>query len=138
VDLRHALVTGTLGRPQFRLRDCSRWPEKAGCGQECLAQVEEQPEGCLVRHVLEGWYRGKACAYCGHTFDAVRWHDHKPGLRAPDGGFREWSQVPPDEVPTVLATHRPVCWNCLVTEGFRRRFPELVVERPPRPPVQPD
>jgi hypothetical protein len=29
----------------------------------------------------------------------------------------------------VFSTHRPVCWNCHVTETFRRLHPELVVDR---------
>jgi hypothetical protein len=133
VDMRYTLLTGAVGRPHFRLKDCSRWPEKAGCGQMCLMEVEESPQGCLVRHVLEDWYAGKSCSYCGHPFGAIHWHDHKPGLRASDGRFVEWTEVAPEDVPSVLADHRPVCWNCLVAEGFRRRFPDRVVERPPRP-----
>lgn len=135
LDLRYALATGAVGRPHFRLKDCSRWPEKAGCGQMCLMEIEESPQGCLVRHVLEDWYRGRSCAYCGHPFGAIHWHDHRPGLRAPDGRFVEWREVAPERVPSVLADHQPVCWNCLVVEGFRRRFPERIVERPPQPPA---
>ena len=124
------MAGAVVGRPELRLRDCSRWPERAGCGQVCLTQVEESPEACLVRTMLERWYEGKRCAYCRRAFAAIRWHDHKPGLRAPDGGVREWSDVPPETLTEVLRTHRPVCRNCLVAEGFRLRFPELVVERP--------
>jgi hypothetical protein len=36
-------------------------------------------------------------------------------------------------VVDVLATHRPVCWNCAVAEGFRRAHPELVTDRQARP-----
>ena len=48
LDLRYAVATGVVGRPTFRLKDCSRWPEKAGCGQMCLMEIEESPQGCLV------------------------------------------------------------------------------------------
>jgi hypothetical protein len=44
VDLRFAMVGSIVGRPELRLRDCSRWPERGGCGQVCLSQVEELPE----------------------------------------------------------------------------------------------
>src|SRR5512142_2861678 len=30
---------------RFRLANCSRWPEKAGCGQECLSEVERDLGG---------------------------------------------------------------------------------------------
>ena len=133
LDLRYAMVGSIVGRPELRLRDCSRWPEKAGCGQVCLAQVEESGESCLARTMLERWYADKSCAYCRRAFGAIQWHDHKPGLRTPEGRLREWRDVPPETLPEVLLTHNPVCWNCVVSEGFRQRFPELVVDRPPRP-----
>jgi len=44
VDLQYAIVGSIAGRPELRLRDCSRWPERRGCGQVCLSQVEELPE----------------------------------------------------------------------------------------------
>jgi len=28
-------------RPLLRLKDCTRWPERAGCGQECVARLEK-------------------------------------------------------------------------------------------------
>jgi hypothetical protein len=133
LDLRYAMTGAIVGRPELSLRDCSRWPERKGCGQMCLAQVEESPESCLVRVMLEKWYEGKRCAYCRRAFGAIHWHDHKPGLRSPEGRLREWPAVPPETLPEVLLTHSPVCWNCLIAEGFRQRFPELVVDRPPRP-----
>jgi hypothetical protein len=29
-----------LSQPHLRLSECSRWPERQGCGQECLSQIE--------------------------------------------------------------------------------------------------
>lgn len=132
MDLRYAMVGAIVGRPELRLRDCSRWPERSGCGQTCLAEVEESPMGCLVRTMLQRWYDDRTCAYCRKAFGPIHWHHHKPALRAPDGRLVEWSDVPPETLPEVLMTHQAVCWNCLIAEGFRVRFPELVVERPPR------
>jgi hypothetical protein len=133
VDLSHAVLGSLAGRPDLRLRDCTRWPERRTCGQTCLMQIEESPGDCLVRVMLERWYEGRSCVYCAKPFDVIRWHDHRPGLRAPDGRLREWSRIRPETLREVLASHEPVCWNCLMTEGFRKRFPELVVERPPHP-----
>jgi hypothetical protein len=130
MNLRLAIEGAIVGHPHLQLRDCSRWPERSGCDQACLTQVEESPEGCLVRQVLERWYADRACAYCRKPFGLIHWHDHKPGLRGPDGGLREWREVAPETLPDVLRTHAPVCWNCLIAEGFRLRFPDLVVERP--------
>lgn len=130
LDLGFAVSGAVLGRPELRLRDCSRWPEKQGCGQMCLAQVEESPQSCLVRAMLDRFYEGKRCVYCRRAFGPIRWHDNKPGLRSPEGGLREWVEIVPETLPDVLRTHQPVCWNCLVAEGFRVSFPDLVVERP--------
>jgi len=43
-----AAVGAFLTEPTLRLRDCSRWPERQDCGQECLQQIEVDPENCLV------------------------------------------------------------------------------------------
>jgi hypothetical protein len=40
VDAARVAVSAWGGPPDVRLKDCSRWPEKAGCEQECLSQVE--------------------------------------------------------------------------------------------------
>jgi len=32
-----------LSAPCLHLSECSRWPMRQGCGQECLSQIEERP-----------------------------------------------------------------------------------------------
>ena len=132
VDAHHAAWSTPQGRPHLRLEDCTRWPEKAGCGQDCLSQIEASPEGCRVRSILTDWYTGKSCAFCGRTFDDIHWHDHKPALLAPDGSLTTWKSFAPEQVMDVLASHKPVCWDCHLAESFRRDHPELVTERPER------
>jgi hypothetical protein len=133
LDLKYSAVHSAFGRPHFRLKDCSRWPERAGCGQMCLGDLEAAPHDCLVRTVLARFYAGRRCAFCRRPFGEIHWHDHKPALVGKDGVTRAWADVPPETVPSVLATHHPVCWNCHVAETFRRQHPDMVVERPPRP-----
>jgi hypothetical protein len=130
VDAAHAARRAAQGRAELRLESCTRWPEKRSCGQECLAQVEAAPEACLLRTILSDWYQGRSCASCGKPFHARHWHDHEPGLRAPDGTIRGWDGFRPEEVVDVLATHAPLCWSCRVAEGFRKEHPELVTDRP--------
>jgi hypothetical protein len=130
VDARHAAATTLQGRPELRLHACSRWPEKAGCGQECLRQIEAAPEECLVRRILTRWYEGKACVYCHRAFGTIHWHDYKPTLLAPDGRTVEWRELPVEQIPAALALDKPVCWNCHIAETFRREHPDLVVDRP--------
>ncbi len=32
-----------LGEPCLRLTECSRWPARRGCGQDCLREIEAHP-----------------------------------------------------------------------------------------------
>ena len=32
-----------LDEPCLRISECSRWPMRGGCGQDCLRQIEAQP-----------------------------------------------------------------------------------------------
>ena len=43
-----AAAQSLVGAPEIRLRECTRWPEKEACGQDCLAQIKEAPHACLV------------------------------------------------------------------------------------------
>lgn len=123
VDARHALFGG------LRLQNCSRWPEKQGCGQQCLAEIAGAADGCLVRNRLAEWYAGKACVLCGKTFHAIQWAERKPALVDAAGTLVEWTQIPAERLPEVLESHRPVCFDCGVVETFRCINPELVTDR---------
>jgi hypothetical protein len=130
VDEKHAAASTWLRDTELRLASCSRWPEREGCGQECLAQIEAAPEGCLVRNMLIAWYRGSTCAFCHKEIPEIHWSDHKPAILSPDGRTIEWSDVRPEDLPGVFATHWRVCWNCHIAQSFRAQFPGLAVERP--------
>ena len=128
LDAAHAAVLTALGFPRFRLKDCSRWRERGPCEQPCLRQIEQASEDCLVRQIVTRWYEGKRCAYCRKPVSSVDWL-HKPSLRDGRGRTVQWNDVPPENLPEVLATFAPVCWSCHMTETFRRVHPELVLER---------
>jgi hypothetical protein len=131
VNAAYAAVT-TLRKDEacFRLRDCSRWPERRDCGQECLRQIEAAPEGCLVRYMLANWYVGRLCVYCRKPLAEMNWAEHKPALMTPELKTVEWADVPPETLPQLLSVALPVCWNCHIAETFRREHPDLVVNRP--------
>lgn len=40
VDAARVATSAWRGVPDVRLKHCSRWPERATCGQDCLIQVE--------------------------------------------------------------------------------------------------
>jgi len=122
-----------LSEPTLRLKECSRWPERQGCGQECLQQIEADPEKCLVWNMVSTWYEGKECVFCHKPIAPLHHVDHAPALLGPDFRTSEWKDVRPEQLPRIFSTHQPVCWNCHVAETFRRLHPELVVDRPADP-----
>ena len=128
----HVAVNVALfaGGPAPRLKSCTRWPEKEGCDQACVRELEAEPHRTLVQAIAADWYTGKSCVYCQSAIDDIVWHERPPALRAPDGTTRDWKSVAPHQLPDVLATHLPVCWRCHVTESFRRDHVEWVIERP--------
>ena len=130
IDVKHAAFTALRGDSELRLKDCTRWPERQECGQECLLQIEAGPEDCLVRGMLVKWYEGKNCAFCDKPFEEIHLLDNKPAFLTPEGKIANWSDVPPETLRKVFVTHKPVCWDCSVAEAFREEYPELVVERP--------
>lgn len=117
---------------RLRLSNCSRWPEKAGCGQECLAEVERDPAACLVRTIVAGWYRGQSCVFCGKPIPDVTWTEHRPALLSPDRVTVSWKDVKPETLPDIFSTHKPVCWDCHVVQSVVREHPDLVTVRPAR------
>ena len=138
VDTRRAAVTAAYLKPELRLQQCTRWPERQDCGQECLSRIEASPADCLVRTMLTDWYRERSCAFCGTGFQQVGSYDHtlyfgydkRPALVSSDGKLVEWLSMPVEALPQALTTHKPVCWNCLIAQTFRQKYPELVVDRP--------
>jgi hypothetical protein len=141
LDVGHA-VGYAMGHPAdlslwsggaLRLASCSRWPEKSGCGQQCLSQIQASPEDCLVRNILTRWYQGKSCAWCGRPFDEVQWDVRKPALLDANGASLEWTAVPADRLQETLAVARPVCFACHMANTLVREHPELAVERPALP-----
>lgn len=132
IDTKAALRSTLTGRPKTQLKACTRWHERAGCGQECLEQIETSPEGCRVLSLLEGWYRGKSCVLCGRAFGMIRWYDHKPGLVNADRKMFSWDELEAKELDEIFAKYYPLCWDCHTTERFIEQNPEKVVFRPDR------
>jgi hypothetical protein len=129
VDTRHVLLMTLEGKTDLRLKSCSRWPEHQNCGQECLRQIEAAPEECLVRHILTEWYKGKNCAVCGTPIGEIHWADNEPALLSAQNQTVEWHEVQAADLPAVLASHQPVCWNCHVVNRMVGEHSELVINR---------
>lgn len=128
-DALHVASGAVRGKHEVRLRDCTRWPERQNCGQECLAELEESPEDCLLRNMLTDWYEGKSCAICKKPFGEIEWHDHRPALLDLEGKSFEWEEFPPEKIVDLLDDYQPICWDCHIAEKFRREHPDLVTDR---------
>lgn len=120
-----------LSEPTLHLKECSRWPERQSCGEECLQQIEADPEKCLVWNIVAKWYEGKACVFCRKPIRPLSRADHAPALLGKDFRTTEWKNMLPEDLPEIFATHQPVCWDCHIAETFRRMHPELVIDRRP-------
>jgi hypothetical protein len=136
VDAWKSGLSAALGDDRRRLTACSRWPEKEGCDQACLAEIAESPNGCLVRSVVADWYAGRRCVSCGRSIAPLHAADRRPALRSPQGHAVALSEIRPLDLDAVLARHEPLCANCYDAASFREHFPGLAVERP-QPPSAP-
>ena len=129
VDALKAARVASMGKQWIQLDQCSRWPERKNCGQECLSQIHADPENCLVWNMVAAWYRGKTCAYCQRPFGEIHWHDRHPALLSPERVAKQWNEIPAETLPDVFLTHLPVCWNCYIAETFRRQNADKVLDR---------
>jgi hypothetical protein len=130
VDTLKAVKDTLLGRQALQLDQCSRWPERADCGQDCLSQIEDDPKSCLVWTAVTEWYGSKDCVICKRPFNEVHWHDRPPALLTPDHKTAQWNEIPAEKLPEVFSTYLPICWSCHMAHRFRTEHPELVVDRP--------
>ena len=115
--------------PHCRLKECSRWPECQDCGQDCLQQIEADPENCLVWTIVARWYEGNSCVFSHKQIDRLHHLDHAPALLGPDFRAREWKEVRAEQLPDIFFTHQPVCWNCECRGELPANASELVVDR---------
>jgi hypothetical protein len=129
IDVRHAVASGLDEQvAPLQLRACSRWPERGGCNEPCIS--EAAAPASTPRAIVESALKGEPCAFCRKPIDDVAFLGHYPALLQSDRTTIAWPDVPLDRLRDSLRSQRPVCWNCHVTETFRRRYPELVTDRP--------
>jgi hypothetical protein len=129
VDVAHVAARPFVKAPELLLSSCSRWPEHAGCGEDCLTEIEASPEDCLVRTILAKWYAGKRCACCGRPIGDISVPGAQPAVLCADKVSVEWSQIPADRLPETLAAASPICFACHMGKTLVRTHPELVVDR---------
>ena len=133
LDAKGAGLKAFRGGNYLCLQDCSRWPDRKDCAQDCLSEIQALGKGCLVRNIVAGWYRGKVCVYCQKPVDNVaEWTGQMPALLGQDSKTVSWGDIPAETLPEIFTSHKPVCWSCHIAETFRREHPELVTDRQAR------
>ena len=99
VNVPRAAMRAIAGRKEHELCDCSRWPERGGCDQDCLEQVEQDPENHRVWTIAAHWYAGKKCAYCQKPIETLSHFDRSPALLDRARKTAEWDSVPAENLP---------------------------------------
>lgn len=124
-----AAADALRGPIHLELSDCSRWPERLDCGQDCICEIEQDPEGHRVWSVASRWYEGKKCVYCRKPIEPLSHFDRRPALLDAARKTVEWADLPPEKLPEALSGCLPVCWSCHITETLIREHPERVTFR---------
>lgn len=132
LNVGHAVASGLQFHTDLRLSACSRWPEKADCGQDCLAQIAAAPQDCLVRNILAKWYEGKKCRSCGRPIGPIVAGAAHPAVFTSDKFSVEWSEIPAERLEEVLSAGQPICFACHMASKTMREHPELVTDRSER------
>lgn len=127
VDAGHAAVSAAWDHTELRLEQCSRWPERGHCEQPCLKEIAAAPHDCLLRSILTRWFAGKKCVYCDRPV-AIAPRAQQPALRLADGRTVDFAAMKPEDLVAHLDEFAPVCFDCHVSQQFRREHPELVTD----------
>jgi hypothetical protein len=118
VNVFERIMTFLRGCERLELKECSRWPERRDCGQECLLQVDSSPE--LLNRLLRRWYGSKECVLCHRALVEDDWRlGHYSALDA-GGKFLTAAEIAVSELHMLMDTLRPVCWSCHQVEAARR------------------
>lgn len=134
VDAAHAAMSDAWDTLDLRLKSCTRWPDRAGCDQDCLAQIAANPDQTRLEAILNDCVEGERCALCARPIPPLSRLGHRPAFRAPDGKTIGVDDVAPELIYEIVNTHAPVCWDCHVAETFRREHRDLVIDWPDPPP----
>jgi hypothetical protein len=134
VDVGHAAVTAVWEKADLTLATCSQWPERAVCDQACVAQIAKAPHETRARTIAAHFFDGVRCAICRQRIASIHTATLQPGLLDPvTREVAAWNELPAAQLSAAFQARLPICPNCTLVESFRRRFPDLVVERPRRP-----
>jgi hypothetical protein len=129
IDRKQAILTSLQGQRDLCVKSCDRWPEKQGCGQECVMQIEPSPS--VLARIFSQWYDGKHCARCNNQLSRDDWdHGHVAVLSA--GNLVEMREIPLEQLPQALVGCVPLCIRCHEEELAKQPTPEMFFKYDPR------
>ncbi len=138
LDVGHAMASAVWERTDLRIATCSCWPERSGCEEACVSQIEASPSGTSARTMAARFFEGRTCVLCQRRIPPLTGAALQPGFM--DTRTREvvpWTRVAAPDLPDAIATRRPLCADCTLAESSRDPYP-VTYRRvrsgpPPRP-----
>jgi hypothetical protein len=124
VDLGHAITSAIRERADIRIAACSCWPERTGCDQLCVPQIETGGDTTRATAVAARFFEHHSCAMCLRHIEPLSHGTNQPGFMNPV--TREvvpWDEVPAQDLPDAVASHRALCRDCTFAESSRLMEP---------------
>jgi hypothetical protein len=109
LDRGHEIVTFFRTHCEAKLKSCTRWPERADCDTDCIAQIEPQMK---AEEILSRWYDGQNCAECGMPLIRADWQRGRAAGLDETGKFVPLREMDWRQFPMALDAYRPICRKC--------------------------
>ena len=120
VDLGHAMATAVREAADVRVASCACWPERKGCEESCVPQIETGGDTTRPRALAARFFEHRSCAMCLRRIEPLAHGARQPGFLNPlTRTAVPWDEVPPQELPDAVASHRALCRDCTFAESSR-------------------
>jgi hypothetical protein len=124
VDVGRAMVSAVRERADVRIDACSRWPERRGCGETCVPQIEASTEETRAKTIAARFFKDRRCVICGRRIGPLKPGPLQPGFM--NSITREavpWFDVPAQDLSDAILERRPLCADCTLAESSRHPWP---------------
>lgn len=120
VDVGRAVIGALRETADVRVATCSRWPQRQGCEEPCVAQIDASPAGTRVKTIAARFFRDRRCVICARRIGPLNRGGSQPGLMNPiTREAAPWVEVPAQDLSEALRERRPLCADCTLAESAR-------------------